>query len=297
MVIEQGRQLVPDVFVDAEQKLTQSGSTFFSSEDAAERLGISVVDSCSLLADMEAASLTLRVCRDGWVVTWRYRGEERDAPTLDAYLNDMMKHLEVEYYLSYAAAAHMRGASHHGVMRQRVNVETDDISVLELRHADGPADLAVSFHQIDPLHGRPVTTVGTLCLPPARNGHTKFQRRIVRVGTVETVLLDMMESPERCGGVNHVATIALKMLTWRLLHPKLLADASDRYALQVVQRTGSMLQQIRGIQHRIDLRPLMRHVRSRGIRHSVGMHSGNDDSLSKADRWGVVHEQPLDPDT
>lgn len=285
---------------DAEQTLGNLPRTFFSTETAAEALGISVEAVHGLLVVMEAHSLTLRVCRGGWVITWRYRAdEERDAPTLAAYLDDMMRHLGVGYYLSYAAAAEMRGASHHGVMRQRVNVEVVDdaaLDALELRHADGPRDMAVSFHQINPQHGRPVAIMGTLVLPWQRDGTPKSERRIVQVATMETTLLDMMERPDRCGGMDHIATIAVKMLFWTLLHPRLLADASNHYEPRVSRRTGSMLQQIRGIQHWINLRPLWCQVRRRPLQPPVEIHSADPDWHRRADRWGVTHASKLDPD-
>ena len=271
---------------------------FFSTDAAADQLGVNVGLARVLLRGMQRNGRAVRVCRDGWVITWNYRRDERDAPLLTAYVDDMMKLLGVGYYLSYAAAAKMRGAAHHGVMRMRVNVETDAdaMDALELRQADGPVDLAVSFHRIDPQHGRPVAIMGRLCRPPTRNGSTGAERRIVRVATMETILLDMMERPDRCGGLNHIATIAVKMLFWRHLHPRLLAEAAEQYEPRVAQRTGSMLQQIRGIQHRINLRPLMHHVRSRENRCPVNMHTGEIDTSRKADRWGVTHERRLDPD-
>ena len=237
----------------AEHRLGNLPRTFFSTETAAAQLEVSVYDARSLLTTMEAHSLTLRVCRDGWVITWHPRAYEREAPSLNAYLDDMMKHLGTGYYLSYAAAAEMRGASHHGVMRQRVNVEVtaDEMTALELRQPDGPLDKAISFHPIDPAHGRPVATMRTLVLPWQADGAAESVRSNVRVATTETILLDMAESPERCGGMDHIATIAGKMLFWKLLHPRLLADASVHYEPQVARRTGSMLQHIRGIQHRI----------------------------------------------
>lgn len=285
----------PAVFDDAERRLGRMERTFFSLGTAADRLGVAEREARELLADMEGASRAARVCRDGWVLTWHH-GHERRMPDLAAYLDDMMGHLGVGYYLSYAAAASRRGASHHGVMRQRVNVETDDINGLELVAADGPADLAVSFHRIDPSHGRPACPVQVLCLPPANGDRARSQRRTLRLATAETALLDMVEHPDRCGGMDHVATITRKMLFWGLLHPALLAEASDRYAPQVARRTGSMLQRLRGVQHRISLGPLMRKVRSRPAGHPVEMHSAEPDTSLKPDRWGVTSARPLDPD-
>lgn len=300
MTIEQTQHRAVDAFAETERRLSQIGTVFFSTQQAAECLDLNADETRRLLAEMESESLALRVCRDGWVLTWEYRpDEQREAPVPTAYLDDMMRHLGVEYDLSYAAAARMRGASHHGVMCHRVHVEADseaDMDALELRHADGPADLAVVFHRIDPQRNRTVATMRTSCSPPSHSKILAPEQPIVRVATMETILLDMMEHPERCGGMDHIATIVVKMLFWNLLHPELLAEASDRYAVAVAQRTGSLLQRLRGIQHRINLRPLMRHVRSRGMRHSVNMRTGEIDRSLKADRWGVTCAEPLDPD-
>lgn len=292
---EQRLHMGPSVFDDAERRLGSASRAFVSLGAAADRLGVAESDARELLAEMEGASRAARVCRDGWVLTWQ-DGHERRMPELAAYLDDMMGHLGVGYYLSYAAAASRRGASHHGVMRQRVNVETDDIDRLELVATDGPADLAVSFHRIDPSHGRPACPVQVLCLPPANGGPARSQRRTLRAATAETALLDMVEHPDRCGGMDHVATIARKMLFWGLLHPTQLAEVSDLYAPQVARRTGSMLQQLRGVQHRILLGPLMRRVRSRPTGPHVEMHSAAPDASLRPDRWGVTSARPLDPD-
>lgn len=281
---------------DAEQRLSRTTRTFFSSATAAQQLGVGVDDARRLLARMEARSLTLRVCRDGWVVTWCFDSDEREAPALVAYLDDMMKHLGTGYYLSYAAAADYRSPFHHESARQRVNVATRDLGALELRHVDGPSDAASRFHQVDPRHRRPVASIGTFCLPPASKGRAaEFERRIVHVATAETILLDMVEHPERCGGMDRVATIALHMLFERQLHPTLLAEASDRYTVQVAQRAGSMLQILRGFPHRINLQPLWRRVRRRTIGRPVEMHNGSVDCVGDADRWGVTYSRRLEP--
>ena len=290
-----GRPSAPGALEAAEQTLSRIDRTFFSTGEAADRLGIAHGEAAELLGRLECRGVSARVCRDGWVLTWRCRGELR-LPVLTAYLDDMMGHLGVGYYLSYAAAARERGASHHGVMRHRVNVETDDLGSLALRTADGPADLAVSFHPIDPCHGRPVSSLRVLCLPGAGDGPARSRRRTLRVATAETVLLDMVERPQRCGGMDHAATIACKMLFWGLLHPALLAEASDLYEPQVARRTGSMLQHVSGIRHRVPLRHLLRRVRRRPATGPVEMHSAGADSARKPDRWGVTYAHPLHPD-
>ena len=290
-----GQPSAPGTLGAAEQTLSHIDRTFFSTDEAAGLLGIAHGEAAELLGNLECQGVSARVCRDGWVLTWRWRGERR-LPVLTAYLDDMMRHLGVGYYLSYAAAARERGASHHGVMRHRVNVETDDMDSLALRTADGPADLAVSFHPIDPCHGRPVSSLRVLYLPGTGGSPAGSQRRTLRVATAETVLLDMVEHPQRCGGMDHAATIACKMLFWSLLHPALLAEASDLYEPQVARRTGSMLQHISGIRHRIPLRPLLRRVRGRPAIGPVEMHGAGPDTSRKPDRWGVTYAHPLDPD-
>ena len=290
------RRPVSSALEDAARKLRQLPGMFFSSGQAAELLGLDLPAAQELLAEMERGERAVRVCCDGWVLTCDY-GQGPRCPELVAYLHDMMQHLGVGYYLSYAAAARRHGASHHGVMRQHVNVESTDVGVLELRTADGPADLAVSFHRIDPLHGRPTTThPHDLRLSDMAEGHSQSEFREVRLATIETALLDMVERPDRSGGMNNVATLSQAMLFWRLLDPELLAEASDRYEPTVARRTGSMLQQIRGLQHRINLRPLWRRVRSRSMRPPVEMHSAEPDWRKKPDRWGVTYEYRLDPD-
>ncbi|WP_419933249.1 type IV toxin-antitoxin system AbiEi family antitoxin [Candidatus Poriferisodalis sp.] len=285
---------------DAEQELAELPKTFFSTEAAAERLGMGVDQARRLLTEMETESLTLRVCRDGWVMTWGYHGRERTAPTLVAYLDDMMRHLKVGYYVSYAAAAEMQGAAPCQVSGNRVNVGVDGdmaMDALELHPIYGPRDAATRFHPVDPEHDRPVAIMGRLCEPTtAGGGVPRTEQRIVRVAAAETILLDIMESPERCDGFHHVVEIALEMLCERLLRPKTLAAAASSYPPHVPQRTGSILQQLRGRDRWISLRPLWRHVRSIRARHAVAMHDGYPEWSGIPDRWGVVYSSQLDPD-
>ncbi|MCY4518761.1 MAG: hypothetical protein OXB99_16140 [Acidimicrobiaceae bacterium] len=49
--------------------------------------------------------------------------------------------------------------------------------------------------------------------------------------------------------MSHAAASAVRALFWRRLDSVLLAHASDRYELPVARHAGSMLQQLRGIQH------------------------------------------------
>lgn len=280
---------------DAEQELGQLSRAFFSSEAAAECLGVGVGFARVVLAGMQRSGRSVRVCRDGWVLTLRRRADPQP-PFLTAYLHDMMENLDVGYYISYPAAAQIHGSSHHGVLRQRVNVETDDMESLQLREADGPADLGVRFHQIDPDHGRAVTLLDRQDWCPVGDGRGEYETCTVRVDTIETALFDMVERPDRGGGGDHAATIARKALYKGLLDPVLLADASEPYETEVGRRVGSMLQQVRGFGHRINLRPLLRRVRSRPIGPPVEMFSGETDWDRRADRWGVTYRRKLDPD-
>ncbi|MCY3948508.1 MAG: hypothetical protein OXF61_04835 [Acidimicrobiaceae bacterium] len=287
-------------FDDAAKELAELPRTFFPTSAAAERLGMGVDEARRLLTEMESESRTLRVCRDGWVMTWGYHGKQRSAPTLVAYLDDMMRYLGVGYYLSYAAAAEMQGAAPCQVSGNRVNVGVDGdmaMDALGLRPIYGPRDAATRFHSVDPEHGRPVAIMGRLCEPttPA-GGVARTEQRIVRVAAAETILLDTMESPERCDGFHHVTEIALEMLCGRLLRPKTLAEAASRYPPQVAQRVGSLLQQLRGRDRWISLRPLKRHVRSTRTPHAVAMHDGYAEWSGIPDRWGVTFSSQLDPD-
>ena len=283
---------------DAERRLGRLPAAFISAETAGECLGISVDAARSLMADMERSRQSVRVCRDGWVLTLRQR-EEPEPPSLTAYLHDMMEYLGVGYYISYPAAAEIHGSSHHPVSRQRVNVEVNDLDSLdslELRCDEGPADMAITYHQIDPDHGRRATLLDIQAWCPTGDGRGKRETCTARVATIETALFDMVEHPDRCSGMDHAATIARKALYKELLDAVLLAEASDRYEPQVARRVGSLLQHLRGYQHRFDLRPLLRRVRTGSIGPPIELCNAEVDRTRKPDRWGVTHARKLDPD-
>ena len=285
-----------DVDLDeADRLLGALPGAFFSSETAARHLGIGLDEARELLAMSERWGRALRVCRDGWVLTLR-QWDELVPPPLIAYLDDMMRHLDVGYYLSYAAAAQMHGVPPKAGIRQRAFVETGDLVPLELREADGAADRAVAFHRIDPRHGRPSTLLDADIRVPTGGGQGRSETCTVRVATIETAILDMVEHPDRDVHIDHIATVMCAALFNKLIDAKRLAAASELYEPHVARRTGSMLRQLRGIQHLINLRPLWRSVRSRHIGPPIEAFSGNVDMDRKPDRWGITYARRLDPD-
>lgn len=280
---------------EADCKLGQLPGAFFSTELAANCLSVGLDEARELLAMSERWGRALRVCRDGWTLTLR-QWDELVPPPLIAYLDDMMRHLDVGYYLSYAAAAQMHGVPPKAGIRQRAFVETGDLGPLELREADGPADRVVAFHRIDAHHGRPSTLLDMDIRVPTGGGQSRSETCTVRVATIETAILDMVEHPDRDVHIDHIATVICAALFGKLIDAKRLAAASELYEPHVARRTGSMLQQLRGIQHLINLRPLWHSVRSRHIGPPIEIFSGRIDMTRKADRWGITHSRRLDPD-
>ena len=281
---------------DADRLLGQLPGAFFSTETAANCLGVSLDEARTLLAGMQCIDGAVRVCRDGWTLTLR-RQDGRVPPPLTAYLDDMMRHLDVSYYLSYAAAARMHAVPPRGRgIVERAFVESDELGPLQLREAEGPAYRSVAFYRINSHHGRPSTLLDSHDRVPTGGGQNETAACTVRVATIETAILDMVEHPDRDIHIDHIANVMGKALFDKLIDAHRLAEASELYTPQVARRTGSMLQQVRGIQHLINLRPLWRSVRSRHIGPPIEIFSGEIDRTRKADRWGVTHSRRLDPD-
>lgn len=275
--------------------LLSDGATFLNPDTAAAKLGGGRAAAGQMLREMQRTACIQPVCSDGWVPLRNHPHGPR-VPHLHSWIDDMMRHLDVGYYISYTAAAEIRGASHHMVLCQHVNVERSDFAGLGLHNTDGPADLSVAYHRIGPAHGRPVSTVRQLGLTLRGDLPSTRHRFDLRVATVETSLLDMVEHPERSGGMDNVATLAWKMIYWRLLDAKALADASDRYPAQVARRTGSLLDRVGSLWRRSRLGPLLRHARQRQLPAPVDLRTGQTESARGADRWGVTTARPLDPD-
>jgi len=83
----------------------------------------------------------------------------------------------------------------------------------------------------------------------------------VTISTPETTVLDIVEAPERAGGLGNVANVLGELITDHRIDVTALADAAAHYPKTVVQRTGWLLHHMAGeVDDHIDLAPLERLV-------------------------------------
>ena len=222
---------------EAREQIIASGSLFASSEQLCTMLGVTLAQLPAALRRAVARGDFAKVCRGGWIArddTTKAIG--RRLPDLRAYIDDMMGHLGHDYYVGFIAAAAAHGAAHRRF--------TNTVVVTSARTAHRRLDtgqrppvngsMTVAYlHSKDPLH----RGVHRRRMPESRYLPGTF----VNYSPAEVTLLDMVQRPDRSGGLDHVATCAGDLVFAGALDPAALAEAALAYPQTVRQRCGHIL--------------------------------------------------------
>ena len=218
--------------------LTAQGRCFASSGELCALLGVAPAVLPSSLRRAVARGDFVKVCRGGWAARDdRCRQLGSGLPDLERYVDDMMEHLGHCYYLGFNAAALIYGVAHRYFTTTVVVTSSRTVhrsrAQIEVRHSGRAGTRVVYMHAAEP-HRR---GMNRRRMPEASYGCDTF----VNYSTPEVTLLDMVQRPDLCGGLDQVATVACGLVEHGLLDAERLASQALTYPVTVRQRAGHIL--------------------------------------------------------
>jgi len=212
------------------------GRLFVTTAEIAELTGLSEPAVSVHLHRARAANKIVSVTKGGWVpVPLVYRAA--GAPPPIHYIDYMMKHLGHPYYVGFLSAARIHGASHQVPMVLQV------VTPAPLRDRQIGANRLHFIRRSDTAR-RPTQQRDT-------------EAGAVTISTLETTVLDIVETPERAAGLDNVANVLGEFIADGSIDVAALAESATEYPRTVVQRTGWLLQHMADeVGERTDLAPL-----------------------------------------
>lgn len=248
------------------------GITSMTTEDVATLLNIPPTQVRVRLASQRKAGAIVSPARGLWVpvsperVAW-------GAPEPGSYIDDMMRHLDCEYYVGWLSAASLYGAAHQAV--QEFQVAT---SKVVLDRLVGRSSLR--FFTRSRIEAVPTVrmTVGA---------------SLARVSTVGATMLDVAEDLDVSGGLDNAATV-ISELAWEDegFLPDVLA-AVPAHSMTAIRRLGWILENIAGVGRLDDLVAVA--VEGGGSPSYLSPTSPKTGHLDLC--WNIVLNKEVNPDT
>jgi len=212
------------------EDLLSSGRVVFSREEALKALG---VERGAFLDSAEKLQKQKRLIspRRGFyvVVPPQYRSWGAPPPTW--YIDALMQHEGVRYYVGLLKAAELHGATHQAVMEFQIVTDKRLPRITTGRSI-------LSFYYRRDLEA----------IQAAIENH-KTDTGQMKVSTVELTALDMVRYPHASGGINHIATVLSDL--GRKIDAGKLAALAAVFERPVVQRMGWLLDHL-GFQERTE---------------------------------------------
>jgi predicted transcriptional regulator of viral defense system len=191
------------------------------------------------------------------------------APPVEWFIDDLCRHLNRRYYVSFLSAAQHYGAAHQAPQEFQVVVDRPVAGRLDRPHR-------IKFFAASKIEDHATTRASS-------------PGGVFVVATPETLALDLADFPKRAGGLSNVATI----LSDLRLQPSDLLAAAQLRRRSTVRRLGWLLEQI---DVSFDTEPLRRLAHPSEGRPTKldnrGRWGGPVD-----DRWGLLVNSPVEPDT
>lgn len=250
--------------------LQQGGRYFLTSQEAAERLGIS----------RDAAKLALyRLQRKGEVAS-PGRGlyvivppEYRALGCLPAeqFIPALMAHAQVPYYAGLLTAAQFHGAAHY-------RPQEFQVMVARPRRPMECGRVRVVFHVRKRLAEVPVQSVNTA-------------RGTLIISTPAATAFDLVGYESALGGLDAVASVLVDLAD--KIEPQKLADLVPTVPLPWVQRLGYLLEHL---DESFRAEPLREHVREHGRAAVVLQPSAPTAGSGRDRRWKLIVNATIEAD-
>lgn len=255
-------------FADMWDELVAEGRSAFTATDLQERTAVS----------LDAVYSAVKYAMDRHRLFSPVRGlyvvvppEHRAAGVVPAvrFVDPMMRHLDVDYYVAYASAAQWWGAAHQApqvfdVVASR-HVLDRDLGSVRLR-----------FHTSSRIDTDAVRRVAG-------------PRTMLNVASPSLTAVDLATRPRFGGGLSAVATILAELPD---LDSDLLAKLASRRTRADARRLGWLLELVRD-----DLSlEALHHVARPGQGRATPLAPGGLRQGSVDDRWGVIVNTTVEPD-
>ena len=236
----------------------------------ADELGVSLT----------AARSALRRLKDKGMVASPYRGfhvvvppEHQRVGCLPAeqFVPQLMERLDIPYYAGLLTGARYYGAAHQQPQGFQVVVSKN-------RPPIGCGLVHVSFVARHNAAAMPTATVNT-------------PRGLLRISTPEATAYDLVGYPDRCGGLDNVATVLGEL--GEKLDPLRLTEIADLSPIPWSQRLGYILDLV---EHSARGKQLASFVEARVTETAPLIPSAETSSARRDDRWKLWINADLEPD-
>lgn len=256
---------------DYVDSLQEQGRYTFSREEALAALGSTPIG-LKRAAERLTAKRRLTAPRRGFytIVPLEYRSA--GALPASSFIDALMRHHGVAYYVGLLSAAEIHGAAHQRPQEFQV------VASKQLRPVTAGRN-RIRFFLKKGLDGSPVEMVKNA------SGH-------MRVSSPETTALDLVRFHDRVGGLNHVATV-LAELAEKIQPAKLAAAAEGEVERAHVQRLGYLLDLVGKSAVTGELWKSLQRRDPKTVLLSPG---GPAEAVSRDSRWRVAVNQEVEPD-
>lgn len=204
--------------MDYIQDLQARGRHHFTTDEAADALGTSLVATRAALRRLKAKRLIADPYR-GYHVIVPPQYRQRGCLPPDHFVPDLMAHLGEPYYVGLLSAAAYHGAAHQAPMVFQVIVRK---ARRDLRCGDVHVQLIARRE----MEATPVIE---------RNTETG----VLRIASPEATALELVGYPQHCGYLDNVATVLAEMV--ETIDAERLVKEARRAPLAWVQRLGYLL--------------------------------------------------------
>jgi predicted transcriptional regulator of viral defense system len=194
------------------------------------------------------------------------------APPPSWFIDDLMRHLNKEYYVGLLSAAALYSAAHQQPQEFQVITEVPRRSMVVGRSR--------------------LRFLGKRYISSSLTNQLKTETGFMLVSTPETTALDLLRYIRSAGGISNVATV-LAELTDRIESKLLLKVAQAEKEFAYIQRLGFLLNTLDFGEKSEDLAKLIKHRKPR----TTPLHPGKTVKGCKVDRrWRVIVNEKIEVD-
>ena len=256
--------------IDYVQSLRANGRFLFLKNEAAQALKVSdnaIISSIKRLADKRKVAYLKKGLYQ--IITEEYSHSGSLPP--EWFMDDLMEHLRVPYYIGLLTAASFYGASHQAPQVFQVVCQQKIPALIA-------GSLKINFYYSK-----------HVCQTPTQQ--IKTPAGYVRVSTPEGTAFDLIRYFHQSGHINHVATVLSELAD--VINVNTLADVAENMPIFLTQRLGYILDHIER-DHLIE--PLHRLVSKRAKRYIPLRPDNPIEGAQKNDKWHVIVNEEIETD-